>query len=79
MFEQVIGSFAGYPRDLIDMVDVGMQADLLCHVTTLVRQLNEGIGPRIGVIDYTAWCHSKTFRRKADALDVRDAKQSSED
>lgn len=45
MLEQPISRFTGDPGDLVDMVDVRMQADLFGHVATLVGKLNERVGP----------------------------------
>lgn len=35
MLEQFVCSESGYPRNLVGMVDVSMQADLLSHAMSL--------------------------------------------
>lgn len=76
MLEKPVGSFTCDPRDLVDVVDVRVQAHLLGHIPAFVRQLDERIGPRVGLIRDTTRGHSQAFRGKTNTLDVRNTEES---
>lgn len=71
MLEQAIGCFTCDPRDLVDMIDVRVQAHLFGHVSAFIGKFDESIGPRIRFISDAARGHSQTLGSETDALDVR--------
>jgi hypothetical protein len=75
MLEQVVRSLSCDPCDFVRMVDVSMETNLLSQVPAVLRESNQGLGPRITFLDPT-WGDSETLGCESDSLDMFHSEQS---
>jgi hypothetical protein len=75
MLEQVVRSLPCDPGDFARMVDVSVETDLLSEVPAVLREVDQGLSPRVTFLDST-WGDSKTLGSESYSLDMVHAKQS---